>query len=399
MAITFGKVPMFSYTDRYIHEKAQGFGWDNLGQRDVKWVTLHRMVGKLWGTDGWFRNPEVSSITDFGIGNAVTSGSANDGLILRWNDPLGIRSGWASGPVSQPYGDGLASVNKYGINGVNRFGVSIEGDGTDEPFSENAWKGLVRFIAYWADYAKVPYTNFPLNPNTGFSFIIFHEEFTYGTGKRCPFPWMKGEIGRLITDVAAYMKKYQEATVPEPKAAFTKGQSVNLKAGYQLMQAPSTTAKVMNVFTGSTPAKVIDLRHEADGWWYDVQGLFGTGWVVEKSLEASVFLPPVIQQPTPVAYATPRPVAQLAMADPDTVGDIKLTNGVNFMPVFDDIECVKEAQQLQFAYAGAKTIGPNIKPGQKLMASFRFTADDGRDYYYTSNHARVLVENFKRIAD
>ena len=93
MSITFGQVPIFSYTDRYIYEKRQGFGWDNLGQRDVKWVTLHRMVGKLWGTDGWFRNPSVSSITDFGIGNYVTSGVANDGLILRWNDPLGIRSG------------------------------------------------------------------------------------------------------------------------------------------------------------------------------------------------------------------------------------------------------------------------------------------------------------------
>lgn len=399
--IVFGRVPMFSFTDRYIAEKKQGFGWDNLGQRDVYWVTLHRMVGKLWGTDGWFRNPAVSSITDFGIGNAVTSGAANDGLILRWNDPLGIRSGWASGPVSTPYGDGLAAVNKYGINGVNRFGVSIEGDGTDEPFSANAWAALVRFIAYWADYAKVPYTDFPLNPHTGFSFVIFHEEFTYGTGKRCPFPWLKGKVLELIADVKAYLQKYQLAdSTPIEAAKFRKGQSVSLGVNRLLMQAPKTDAKIMTKFTVATPAEVIDLKLVGDDWWYDVKGQFGTGWMIEGALAASDIKPPVIPVPPTVTYATPSPVAALAMADPDTVGDIKINNGTNFMPVFDDIECIKPTKQFQYAYATSKVIGPDLQKGDRLHASFRFTGlDDGKDYYYTSNHARVLVECFKRISD
>lgn len=398
--ITFGRVPMFSYQDRYVHEKRQGFGWDNLGQRDVLWVTLHRMIGNLWGTDGWFRNPSVSSITDFGIGNRVTSGAENDGLILRWNDPLGIRSGWASGPVSAPYGDGLAAVNKYGINGVNRFGVSIEGDGTDEPFSANAWAALVRFIAYWADYAKIPYTEFPLNPKTGFSFVIFHEEFTYGTGKRCPFPWMKGKVAELIADVKAYMKKYQESGAVIEGAKFNKGATVSLAKNSKLMQAPKTDAKVMTTFKDPTPAEVIDLKLVGESWWYDTKGEFGTGWILESALSASSVKPPVITNPPTVTYATPSPVAALSMADPDTVGDIKINNGTNFMPVFDDIECITPAKQFQYAYATSKLIGPDLKKGDRLHASFRFTGlDDGKDYYYTSNHARVLVEHFKRIAD
>lgn len=401
MAITYGNVPMFSYTDRYIASKQQGFGWDNLGQREVKWVTLHRMVGKLWGTDGWFRNPDVSSITDFGIGNYATSGAANDGLILRWNDPQGIRSGWASGPVSAPYGDGLASVNKYGINGVNRFGVSIEGDGTNEPFSENAWRGLVRFIAYWADQAKVPYTSFPLNPHTGFSFVIFHEEFTYGTGKQCPFSWMKGEVGRLIADVAAYMKKYQESVAIQPQH-FTIGQAVQTGKGALLMQAPATTAKVMKEFSAPEIGTVINGKQVGDVWWYDVKGLFGTGWMHEDALEASAFIPPVIPTPEPIAYATPKPVLQLAALgkdDGDTAAALKLVNGVEFVWVNDRVRAIRDTKRLQYAYATAKETGPVIRKGLEFDVLWMFKADDGRYYYLTPYWTRVAAEDTERIAD
>ena len=54
---------------------------------------LHSMVGTLWGTDGYFRNPEVQALTDFGIGQVA----GDDGLaeILQWNDSTS-RSGTAT---------------------------------------------------------------------------------------------------------------------------------------------------------------------------------------------------------------------------------------------------------------------------------------------------------------
>lgn len=403
MAITYGNVPHFSYTDRYIHDKRQGFGWDNLGQRRVRFVTLHRMVGKLWGTDGWFRNPSVSSITDFGIGNAVTSGAANDGLILRWNDPEGIRSGWASGPVSAPYGDGKIIVDKYGINAVNRFGCSIEGDGTDEPFSDNAWKGLVRFIAYWADQANIPHTEFPFNHDTGASFVIFHEEFTYGTGKRCPFPWLKSRVSPLIADVAEYMKKYQESdTKPMPAAKFKVGDAVQLARNSKLMQAPDTNAKVMAELDTPAIAKVINTRAVGDTWWYDVSGLFGTGWMLESALSESAYIPPTIPDPEVIAYATPKPVAQLAALgkdDADTASALKLVNGVEFVWVNDTVRAVRETKRLQFAYTGAKETGPVIPKGLEFDVLWMFKADDGHYYYLTPYWTRVRADDTERIAD
>jgi hypothetical protein len=215
MAITFGKVPMFGHTDRYIANKREGFGWDNLGVRRPKFITLHRMVGSLQGTDGWFRRPNVSSITDYGVGIRAVDGD-RAGHIYRWNDPTGYRSGWSSGPVSKPFGDGALIVQKYGINAVNRDGISLEISGTNEPIDEFSWGEIVHFCAWWIDWMKIPYTSLPKNPHTGINVLIWHREFTFGTGKRCPFPWMVDNSDRLYTDVAAFLKPYQEGTATGP---------------------------------------------------------------------------------------------------------------------------------------------------------------------------------------
>lgn len=214
MPITYGRVPMFGYVDKYLVNKREGFGWDNLGKRNPKFVTLHRMVGTMAGTLSHFSNPNVSSMTDFAVAAEVPSGKDMTGIIYRYNDPLGYRSGWASGPVSRPFGDGKAIVDKYGINAVNRDGISIEIDGYDTPLDDEAWRELVHFVAYWADFCKVPWETFPLNPATGISFTIWHTEFTAGTGKECPFGWVRANTDRLIVDVTAFLKPYQTGAVP-----------------------------------------------------------------------------------------------------------------------------------------------------------------------------------------
>jgi hypothetical protein len=220
MNLAYGRVPMPGHVDlqHTTADKPEGKGWDNLGKRDVLGIALHRMYGTLTGTDQHFANPSVQSLTDYGIGTANIDGAKLDGVIHKYNDPLGYRSGWASGRVSAPYGDGAKFVAKYGINAVNRRLVSIETSGYDtDPFTEFAFGELVKLIAYYADQAKVPYTSLPLNPHTGINFIIWHEEFTIGTGKRCPFTWMKQNTPRLYTDVAAYLKPLQEGAAGKPE--------------------------------------------------------------------------------------------------------------------------------------------------------------------------------------
>jgi hypothetical protein len=216
--LVFGKVPHPPFLDRPI-QKAEGSGQNNLGQRTVKGVVYHRILGTLWGTDSYFRSPSVQALTDYGVGVLATDGAAHDGEILRWNNPLGVQSGWASGPVSSPYGDGAAFVNKYGINAVNRDQASIEISGNyDTPLSEKARQSIVQLTAYWADQAKIPWNEFPIIPGDGFSFVRWHQEYTIGSGKICPGPQVMNETSALIQRVAGVLKSYQAAgtTVPKP---------------------------------------------------------------------------------------------------------------------------------------------------------------------------------------
>ena len=331
MALSFHNVPMYGHIDRTITEKREGFGWNNLGQRRPKFIALHRMVGTLWGTDAYFRDPSVSSLTDFGIGIASVDGDKNAGVILRWNDPKGYRAPWASGPVSAPYGDGRKVVDTYGINAVNRDGVSVETAGTDQPLDEFSWKELVHLCAWWIDDMEIPYTSLPLNPHTGINALIWHQEFTIGTGKTCPFPWLMANTNRLYTDIAAFLKPYQEGIMAGPET-----------------QQPE---------------------------------------------------PEPAPEPT---WSPPKPVTELALVDPndkDAVDSLRIVNGVEFVFVNDRVRATRTTKRLQFAYDGAKVIGPDIKTGEEFDVMWLFKAGNGKYYYYTPWHSRVLVEDTERIAD
>jgi hypothetical protein len=217
MAITFGLVPHPAYQNRPI-TKAEGRGQNNLGKRSVKGVVWHRILGSLYGTDGYFRNESVNALTDYGVGVAARDGAANDGMILRWNDPLGWQSGWASGTYNGAYGDGEAFVRKYGVNAINRDQASIEISGDyDTPLSEKARDAIAALTAYWADQYRIPWDVFPIAPQDGFSFVRWHQEFTLGTGKVCPGAVVIRETPALIERTRAILKKHQTAgTSPQP---------------------------------------------------------------------------------------------------------------------------------------------------------------------------------------
>jgi hypothetical protein len=282
-AITFGRVPIYGYEDRYIANKRENFGWNDLGPRDIKFVTLHRMVGTLQGTDGWFRRSDVSSYTDFGLSTKLSDPGLTPGTIYLWNYPSGRRAPWASGPYQGAFGDGLAIAQKYGVNAVNRDGISLEIGGTNEPIDAAAWAEIVKFIAYWADQRKVPWTSFPINPATGISFVIWHTEFTAGTGKQCPFMWLRNRTPQLIEDVKQRLKQYQEggAVVPPDVPTQPARQTMTLKTDLPIRQAPGFASPVIAWLDRGTTGTIIAGPQTKDGIaWYDVkvEGL-GTGFV------------------------------------------------------------------------------------------------------------------------
>ena len=215
--ITFGKVPHPQYQNRPIW-KPEGAGQNNLGKRSVKGVVYHRILGSLWGTDGYFRNAGVNALTDYGVGVQATDGATNDGVILRWNDPYGYQSGWASGTYNGAYGDGEKFVQKYGVNAINRDQVSIEISGQyTTPLSEKSRDAIAALTAHYADQYGIPWDVFPVAPQDGFSFIRYHQEFTLGTGKVCPGKVVMDETAALIERARAILKRYQTGEYTEPE--------------------------------------------------------------------------------------------------------------------------------------------------------------------------------------
>ena len=212
-AVTFGRVPKPAWQDRQIPD-ARNWAWNALGQRTVRGVVYHRMIGTLWGTDGWFRGGGGGAgLTDFGIDNTT-------GEILQWNDHLGRgragisanRAPWASGPWNNPPGDGRAFVAKYGVNAINRDLVSLELAGNyDSPLSEAAISKIVALSAYLADQAKVPWTNYPMNPATGLVFTYWHNEFAGLSYKACPGSVVMSATPAIIERTKAVLKKHQVA--------------------------------------------------------------------------------------------------------------------------------------------------------------------------------------------
>ena len=208
-AITFGRVPHPLYHDRPIY-KGEGKGQNNLGKRSVKGVVWHRMLGSLNGTDGFFRRDDIDALTDYGVGVASIDGSDFDGVIYRWNDPYGYQSGWASGPVIAPWGDGVPFIRKYGINGVNRDQVSIEISGQYEtPLTEAARESVVTLTAHYADQYGIPWNEFPISRQDGISFVRWHQEFCGPQEKPCPGSVVIGETSELIERVKQLLKAHQ----------------------------------------------------------------------------------------------------------------------------------------------------------------------------------------------
>jgi hypothetical protein len=217
--ITYGRVPHPDYVDKYIPAFAgQAAGY--YGQRFNYGVVWHRMVGNLIGTDGHFRQPGTG-LTDYGIGVGGHDAASLDGVIYRWNDPLGNRSGWANGRILQPWGDGKAFlaeyVPQYGADIANRGQISIEISGYyGTPLTPKARAAIVAITAYWADQAGIPWHVFPEWPGHGYSFVRYHQEITGPAEKVCPGEVVIAETATLIAMTAERMRQYQTASQPQP---------------------------------------------------------------------------------------------------------------------------------------------------------------------------------------
>ena len=205
-AVTFGRVPRpANYQDRVLLTTLNT-AWDDLGRRAIKAVCLHRMLGTLDGTDGYFRgDAREKARTDFGIGL---------GKVYQWTPLVGNVAPWANGPASDVEGDGVAFVKRYGVAAVNRDVASIEIAG----MYETAVPGpdldrIVETVAWIVDgAARVPWDRWPKN-NDGLHMLLGHYEFG---PKECPGSVVRALYPAIIERVRDRLKQYQVGDVPGP---------------------------------------------------------------------------------------------------------------------------------------------------------------------------------------
>ena len=247
--IVFGRVPHPPFEDRLILDSETRAYNTNLGQRNPVGTCVHRLDGGMVGTDGWFRlmprggEAECDlmadtndsrrfnfggclGLTDYAIGGQIENDLENgkDGVIFRWNDPTGEehpgvsanRSPWANGRTNGLEANGRIFFDTLGERAVNRDLVSIElsgfangrSDGIAESgVTDKQLESLSQLVAYWHDQARVPWHQFPFNPNVGIVTQLQHWEFT--GDKDCPFPIVKGLTERYRARAKEIMRQFQ----------------------------------------------------------------------------------------------------------------------------------------------------------------------------------------------
>ena len=255
--LTFGRVVAPPVDHRDIPTDLNT-AWDDLGPRRPAFVVLHRMQGSLAGTDTYFRTEARNRArTDYGLHHQT-------GAIWRWTDPLGRAAPWASGPWTNPPGDGRALVAARGIDAINRDGISIEISGDEEdPVADVALARLARLIAFWADWCGVPHDRWPTNPATGLTFLYWHCEFN--GGKDCPGAVVKAATPALIARVRAELRAAQVGggTTPSPALPATRS------GGAGSASPPPSAA--LTIPAGVAPGVLA-------GWFGHVAGAGGTVW-------------------------------------------------------------------------------------------------------------------------
>lgn len=210
--IVFGRVP---YPKMIESQLSTNNPWVKSGAPAVpEAVVWHRMIGTFVGTDSWFHSGNAA--TAYGVSVKVTDGVG--GKIYEWLSRSSGLYGESSGPVDEPYGDGLALVNKVGAGNVNKTTKAIEISGNYEtPLDADAKHAVAAITAYWADQKKIPWDQFPIIPGENRSFVVWHQEITIGSGKECPGAVVMNATPEMIQMTADIMKQYQvDTTVPPP---------------------------------------------------------------------------------------------------------------------------------------------------------------------------------------
>ena len=225
--------------------------------------------------------------------------------------------------------------------------------------------------------------------------IRTHNDSAYD-GKWCPrYMLNDGYIPVLRADVAMRVNGIS------PKPSLVAGDTVMATDVLNVRGAWGTDAPVRFQLQPGERVLIKDGPKGSSGYtWFDIiHKDKGTGWAAMDWLER---VEPEKPAPDPVTYAPLKPVSEIAALrkeDADTAAALVVKNGVNFFTVWDEVEAIRDTLLLQFAYDGAKEVGPIVRKGDRRWVSHAFTADNGKAYYYDEIGARLILDDWKRVKD
>jgi hypothetical protein len=167
------------------------------------------MEGTLRGTDSFFHDPNVGSLTDYGIGGIWDD--VLDGVIYEWIAPDSQIVPHANGRVAEataPHGDGPAFIAQFAtpdINAVNRRLRSIEtSDGGDSSRSKGGLEiESLCFLTAWIHAEQAGLTADTFNWN------LHHREFGVAH-QQCAGAWIIHNVVAIQNRTRAIMRAYQE---------------------------------------------------------------------------------------------------------------------------------------------------------------------------------------------
>lgn len=222
IAMPYTEVNIIDVTRRNTSLACRGYDW--LGYRPFPRVlVIHRAqsLNSPYATEsGYYASTCCPALTDLEV-NHIT-GHAKRYVNLPGDSP----SGWASGPISAPYGDGKLFNDRYPYL-VNTLGESCEFLGRfaqpgtnstiDDPVSPEAQEWASQWMASRAHDYGIKYVDFPLVIWEGHrSYITWHREYTIGTGKVCPGPEVMRLTPLMINRAREIMKVAQLSSTNIP---------------------------------------------------------------------------------------------------------------------------------------------------------------------------------------
>lgn len=263
--ITFGNVKHPAYERKIVDKPWEGAGFDRVAPRKILGVCDHQWWGygdkyslvRLFGSGG---ERQGDALTDYSI--------TFEGELVMLNDPIGTRSPWANGPTNDLDGDGALFVRKIGIAQANARLVSLESEGKGEAMTEAMLDVASSLHAYWFDQAKVPYTEYPNNPNVGCVTHLQHWEFG---PKECPFGGIRGQTSEFQDRIRGKLKAAQTGGAPAPVPP------VNPPEPNHDWLPDNLTVPVVESLFGS------GVRHNIDGSTtpvaFDAKGVISNAWL------------------------------------------------------------------------------------------------------------------------